>query len=102
MNKLNKPKVTIITPTYNDDQSIIETMTCIQEQSYKNIEHIIVDDGSTDNTKLVIEEYIKSLDKTKDAIPVKYIYQTNKDQLNAIITGLEYATRRIFFYTTFR
>ena len=48
--------VSIIIPTYNRRELIKETLTSIQNQTYKNWECIIVDDGSTDNTK---EEVIK-------------------------------------------
>lgn len=82
-------KVSIITPSYNDAKSIIKTLDSVLNQTYKNIEHIIVDDGSTDNTKAVIESYKENNDK--DNI-IKYYYQDNKDQLNAILTGLNYIT----------
>ncbi|MEZ7503850.1 glycosyltransferase family 2 protein [Flavobacterium sp. Arc2] len=55
MNKL----VSIIIPTYNRAYLIGETLESIIAQNYKNWECIIVDDGSTDNTAVLIAEYIK-------------------------------------------
>jgi len=82
-------KITIITPTYNDCESIIETLDSVRLQSYDNWEHIIMDDGSTDNTEKVIKDYIKKYNlKTK----TKYMKQTNQDQLNAINNSLKYIT----------
>ncbi len=80
-------KISIIMPTYNDKDSIIETFNSVINQTYKNWELIIVDDGSTDNTEEVIKSYIEKYN-LKDKI--KYFYQENKDQLNAIINGINY------------
>lgn len=79
-------KVSIIMPTYNDAKSICESIDSVINQTYKNWELIIVDDGSTDNTKNIIENYIKQKEN------IKYIYQENADQLNAIIKGTECIT----------
>lgn len=80
-------KISIIMPTYNDKDSIIETFDSVINQTYKNWELIIVDDGSTDNTEEVIKNYIEKYN-LKDKM--KYFYQENKDQLNAIINGINY------------
>ena len=54
---LAKPLVSIIIPTYNRAELIGETIDSIISQTYKNWECIIVDDGSTDHTAEVIENY---------------------------------------------
>ncbi len=54
-----KPLISIIIPTYNRANLISETLESILTQTYTNWECIIVDDGSTDETKKVVEEYIK-------------------------------------------
>ena len=82
-------KVTILTPTYNDGDTIEKTLLTIRQQTYKNWEHIIIDDGSTDNTKNIIVNYKEKYDKEDK---IKYIYQENSDQLNAIINGSKYIT----------
>ena len=53
------PLVSIIIPTYNRAHLISETLDSILAQTYINWECIIVDDGSTDATGKVINEYIK-------------------------------------------
>ena len=52
--------VSIITPTYNCAKFIAKTIKSVQAQTYKNWEMIIVDDRSKDNTKEIVEEYIKN------------------------------------------
>lgn len=75
-------KVTIITPTYNRSDLIEETIISVLNQSYKNLEYIVIDDGSTDNTRDIVHKY-------KDKL--KYIYKENKGQAAALNYGFEIA-----------
>ncbi len=59
----NNPKVSIITPTYNRAHFITETLDFIIGQTFTNWECIIVDDGSTDDTKLKLAPYLKKDDR---------------------------------------
>lgn len=67
------PLITIITPTYNRAKFISEAIESVLKQTYTNWELLIVDDGSTDNTKDVISSYL--LDPR-----IKYYYQSNQGQ----------------------
>ena len=80
-------KIYVIMPTYNDSSTIVFSLDSILNQSYKNYEIIIVDDGSTDDTKNIIDKYKKSHDKDNK---IKYIYQENSDQLNALKHACEF------------
>ncbi|MBN1450056.1 MAG: glycosyltransferase [Anaerolineales bacterium] len=51
------PLVTVITPTYNRAAYLPETIKSVLTQDYPNIEYIVLDDGSTDNTREVLEKY---------------------------------------------
>ncbi len=53
--KSNLPLVSIITPSYNAAKYIEETIKSVQNQTFTNWEHIIVDDGSTDDTIKIVE-----------------------------------------------
>lgn len=57
--------VSIITPTYNCGKFIGRTIESVQKQSYENWEMIIVDDCSKDNTKEIVEEYMKNDSRIK-------------------------------------
>ena len=50
-------KISIITPTFNSAATIEDTMKSIASQTYSNVEHIIVDGGSQDNTLGLVREY---------------------------------------------
>lgn len=74
----------IIIPTYNRAHLLPKAIQSVIEQSFTNWELIIVDDGSTDNTKEVISNF-------KD-VRIKYIYQSNQERSAARNTGIKNAT----------
>ena len=79
-------KISIVMPVYNKEMYLDKTLERILNQSYKNFEVIIVNDGSTDNTKKICDEYAK-----KDSrISVYHI--ENGGVSNARNTGLKYVT----------
>lgn len=80
-------KISVIMPVYNAEEYILESVTSLLKQTYKNFEIIIIDDGSTDHTREVL--------KTIQDERVKYIYQENSDQLNALLNATDYITGEI-------
>ena len=75
----------IITPTYNRGENISDVIESIEKQEFLNWELIIIDDGSTDNTKEIVQGYCENNDK------IKYIYQTNQERSVARNTGISAA-----------
>lgn len=82
MNKL----VSIISPCYNGAKYLPLFLESILSQTYRPIELIFIDDGSTDNTKEVFESYRERL-TASDIIPI-YIFEENAGQAAAINVGL--------------
>src|SRR3569833_380141 len=77
-------KVSIVTPSYNQGQFIEKTIISVLNQTYSNIEYIIIDGGSTDNTMEVVNKY-------KDRIDI-VIHEKDKGQSDAINKGFRLAT----------
>lgn len=77
-------KISVIIPTYNTANLVGQAIESVNNSTYKNFEIIVVDDGSTDNTKEVIEQL-------KIKFDFIYIYQQNKGLAGARNTGIENA-----------
>ena len=69
----NNPLISVIVPTYNRENRVINTIESIVNQTYKNLEIIVVDDGSKDNTQQVVENYLKKTGVTN----LRFIRQAN-------------------------
>ena len=53
---ITEPKVSIITPCYNREKYIRETLECLQKMNYQNWECIVVDDESTDRSAEIVKD----------------------------------------------
>lgn len=62
---LNNPKLSVVIPTYNEESDIRDCIDSLLNQSYKNFEVIIVDDGSKDGTKKIVRNLMEKSDKIK-------------------------------------
>ncbi len=65
------PKVSVIIPTYNRADLLPRAIDSVLNQTYRDLELIIVDDGSTDNTKEIVEKYQKKDER------IKYLWEEN-------------------------
>ena len=79
--------LSIITINYNDAEGLRKTLASVAAQTYKGIEHVIVDGGSTDGSVEVIRAYAD----TQTAHPVKWVSEKDKGIYNAMNKGLEIA-----------
>lgn len=79
----NQPLVSIITPTYNQGQFIEATIKSVLAQTYPNIEYILIDALSTDQTEEIVESY-------RDQISL-VIREADKGQSDAIVKGFKLA-----------
>lgn len=87
---MNKPKVSIVTATYNDKESLKKTIRQVQSQDYENIEYIIVDGGSADGTLEVIREAEGTFGER-----LKWISEPDKGIYDALNKGLKMASGEI-------
>jgi glycosyltransferase involved in cell wall biosynthesis len=77
------PLVSIVIPTYNYCRYLPRALQSCIDQSYENLEIIVIDDGSTDNTKALVKNLVNR---------VTYVYQENQGVSAARNRGLEMAT----------
>jgi len=82
------PRISIITPSYNQGEFVEETILSVINQNYPNIEYILIDGASTDKTKQVIDQY-------RDYFSY-VVSEPDKGQSNAINKGFKQATGEIF------
>lgn len=80
----HEPEVSVIIPVFNGAKYIKEAIECVLNQTFKDFEIIVVDDGSTDNTRCILETWINEG-------RLRYIYQQNKGLAGARNTGIRLA-----------
>lgn len=84
------PRVTIVTPSFNQGESLEETIRSVLLQGYPNLEYNVIDGGSTDNSVEIIRKYEKWL--------TYWVSEKDQGQAHAINKGLERATGEICAY----
>lgn len=82
------PKISLVTPSFNQAQYIEQTICSVLDQNYPNLEYIIIDGGSTDETISIIKKYEKHLSY--------WVSEPDKGQTDAINKGLAKCTGEIF------
>lgn len=83
--------LTIFTPSYNRANTLNNLHASLCRQSCNDFEWLIVDDGSSDNTKLLVQEFI-----SQSKITIRYAYQENGGKHTAINRGVSEAEGEIF------
>lgn len=82
------PKISIVTASYNQGHFIEETIQSVINQNYSNLEYIIIDGGSTDNSVEIIQKYQQYF--------TYWVSEKDKGQANAINKGLQFCTGELF------
>lgn len=84
------PKISIVTPSYNQDLYLERTILSVLNQGYPNLEYIIIDGGSTDNSVEIIKKYESQL--------AYWVSERDKGQYHAIQKGFAKSTGEIMTY----
>ncbi|MFT7237016.1 MAG: glycosyltransferase involved in cell wall biosynthesis [Cyclobacteriaceae bacterium] len=78
------PKISIITPSFNQAEFLEETILSVLDQKYENLEYIIIDGGSTDNSVNIIKKYADQISY--------WVSEADEGQTHAINKGFRKAT----------
>lgn len=84
------PKISVITPSFNQGSFIEQTIRSVLKQDYPNLEYIVIDGGSTDETVSVIKRYSSRI--------AYWVSESDRGQTHAINKGLSRATGDIIAY----
>lgn len=84
--------ISIVIPLYNCENTIIDTLRSVLDQTHDAIEIILINDGSTDTSELVIKEFIKDNPK------FRFYTQENQGQTKTRNTGAKYATGKYLLF----
>lgn len=87
--KIVYPKISIITPSYNQGHFIKETIDSVLKQNYPDLEYIVMDGGSTDTTVSVLKSYGNK---------VSWVSKKDKGQTDAINQGIKKSSGEIVAY----
>jgi glycosyltransferase involved in cell wall biosynthesis len=82
--KGNPPKISVVTPSFNQGRFLEETLRSIHDQGYPNLEHIVIDGGSTDSSVAVIQQFADRLSY--------WVSEKDNGQTDALIKGFNRAT----------
>lgn len=77
---------TVITPTYNRAHTLERVYLSLREQSFQDFEWVIVDDGSTDNTRIMVMGW-----QQEASFPIHYVWQKNQHKKTAFNRGVKKA-----------
>lgn len=83
------PKISIVTPSYNQGKFIERTIRSVLDQNYPNLEYIVIDGGSKDETVEILEKYGRK---------IKWVSEKDSGQTEAINKGLRMSTGDILAY----
>lgn len=83
-------KISIITATYNSAKTISDTIESVLSQQYKNLEYIIIDGFSKDNTIDIVKSYVNKSD-----ISIKWISEKDNGIYDAMNKGIQMATGEV-------
>lgn len=89
----NKYRITVFTPTYNRAYIISNLYRSLKRQTYCNFEWLVIDDGSTDETKTLFEQW----QREETGFSIRYYKQENGGKCRAINRAVDLAQGELFF-----
>jgi len=81
---MTTPRISVVTPSYNQAEFIEKTIQSVKEQEYNDVEHIVVDGGSTDGTLEILRNH-------EDDYNLRWISESDQGQTDALNKGIQMA-----------
>jgi poly-beta-1,6-N-acetyl-D-glucosamine synthase len=92
------PRVSVLIPAWNEETGILDTIGTLLKSSYTNLELVVVNDGSTDNSDELIKKFVENYNKKQKkstGIDIVYHYKQNGGKGSALNTAIELSTGEI-------
>jgi len=92
------PKVSVIVPAWNEEVGLVRTVRTILESDYRNLEVVVVNDGSTDNSDRLMKQFIAEYEgehEPTSRIPIIYKYKENGGKGHALNEGIKMSSGEI-------
>jgi cellulose synthase/poly-beta-1,6-N-acetylglucosamine synthase-like glycosyltransferase len=88
-----QPLVTVIIPAWNEEVGVLKTIRSVLDNTYQNTEVIVVNDGSTDRTHDIVEQFMRSAEvlSRKSTVQIRYFSKDNEGKGTALNYGIERA-----------
>lgn len=88
---MSEVKITIVTPSYNRAHTLTRVYDSLKKQTFRDFKWIIMDDGSTDNTKEIVDNF-----KSEGLIAVEYFWNHNQHKFITVFEGIKKVTSQYF------
>ena len=88
---MSEVKITIVTPSYNRAHTLNRVYDSLKNQIFKDFKWVIMDDGSTDNTKELVESFQK-----ENLIKIEYFWNENQHKFVTVFEGIKKVTSKYF------
>jgi biofilm PGA synthesis N-glycosyltransferase PgaC len=88
------PKISVIIPAWNEEVGVLKTIQSVVDNTYQNVEVVVINDGSTDNSDAITRAYVKAFEKANRGRKgiIRYFYQENGGKGKALNFGIQKAT----------
>ncbi len=88
---MSEVKITIVTPSYNRAHTLTRVYDSLKKQTFRDFKWIIMDDGSTDNTKEIVDNF-----KSEGLLEIEYFWNENQHKFITVFEGIKKVTSQYF------
>lgn len=90
-----QPRVSVIIPAWNEEVGLLNTVESLLNNSYPNLEIVVVNDGSTDNSDQLMQDFMATHDESENTRKIVYHYKENGGKGSALNRGIQLSSGEI-------